>query len=80
MWAVNLLALMIIVYLVFHNGFNIFKKDDSDSSSERSNLIVFTDYGTGNQWIKSFTDTTLTPRLDKDGKQVNIYHNPIVKE
>lgn len=80
MWAVNLLALMIIGYLVFHNGFNIFKKDDSDSLTERSNLIVFTDYGTGNQWIKSFTDTTLTPRIDKDGRQVNIYFNPIIKE
>lgn len=79
LWAVNLLALTVFVYLVFHNGVNVFKYDDSDSESlkERSNLIVFVDYGTGNQYIKSLTDTVLTPRLDKDGKQVNIYTNKL---
>ena len=79
LWAVNLLALLVILMLVFHSGINIFKYDDSDNKQlkERSNLIVYTDYGTGNQYIKSFTDTKLTPRLDSDGKQINIYTNRI---
>lgn len=79
LWAVNLLAILIIITLVFHGGLNVFKYDNSDSKvlKKRSNLIVYTDYGTGNQYIKSFTDTSLSLRLDKDGEQVNIYFNKI---
>lgn len=79
LWAVNLLTITILIMLIFHNGINIFKYDDSDSKElkQRSNLIVYTDYGTGNQYIKSFTDTSLTPRVDSHGKQINIYTNKI---
>ena len=81
-WAVNALASLIIIILVFHSGLNVFKFDDSDSNelNRRSNLIIYTDFGTGNQYIKSFTDTSLTPRVDSEGKQVNIYTNKVVQK
>jgi len=65
------LVLLFVVITVF-NG-----KDDTDSKKERSGFILYTDYGTGNQYISTLLDFTgHKPRLDKDGKQVNIYTNP----
>ncbi|MDY6358454.1 MAG: hypothetical protein SPL73_05590 [Cyanobacteriota bacterium] len=39
---------------------------------KRSDLELHTDYGTGNQYLSTWTGF-LVPRLDKNGKQMNIY-------
>lgn len=49
-------------------------KDDTDKSLfTRSGLSLYTDYKTGYQYIKGGLFGSMTPRLDRDGRQVNIY-------
>lgn len=64
-----LLVLIILFGLSIINEF--IPRDDSDPrTGGRSGLSVFTDYLTGCQYLG--LRGTLTPRLDKNGKQVCI--------
>lgn len=45
------------------------KPDETDSATERSALKLYTDYGTGCQYIETRRGG-LSPRLDTDGKQI----------
>ena len=42
-------------------------RDDSDSPTQRSGMMILTDYGTGCQYLWR---NGLTPRMDANGKQV----------
>ena len=45
------------------------QKDSTDSKDERSQMSLFTDYGTGCQYLsKRFSG--LTPRMGADGQQI----------
>lgn len=49
--------------------------DDTDKDiSHKSDLKLHTDYGTGVQYLSTWTGY-MKPRLDKDGNIVNIYVN-----
>ena len=75
---VKILFVLLILWLLRDS----FKYDNTDSklNKKRSGFMLYTDYGTGNQYISTMLDFTgHKPRLDKDGKQVNIYTNPIKK-
>lgn len=62
--AVSLLAIMLSACTT---------RDDSDPPhGDVSGLTVYTDHLTGNQYLGSRSYGGITPRLDKDGKQVNI--------
>lgn len=54
--------------MVIGNWFSMAKRDDTDGK-DRSGLLLYTDYGTGCQYVGTMTGG-LTPRLDKDGKIV----------
>ncbi len=43
------------------------KRDETDSHDERSGLSIYTDYGTGVQYVATIQGG-LTVRVDKDGK------------
>jgi hypothetical protein len=62
----------LIVYVVV--GFLTMPYDDTDdrANKERSGLVLYTDHGTGCQYIKpgSLFGGGLTPRLDGDGRHV----------
>jgi Family of unknown function (DUF6440) len=47
-------------------------KDDSDPPDGRSGLVIYTDHLTGCQYLRagSVFSRDLTPRLDKQGKQI----------
>ncbi len=69
----QILAGLCIFYLLFMmahgSGFLGMGKDDSDSGSKRSGMMVMTDYKTGVQYLMSPLGG-LTPRLNEDGKPV----------
>jgi len=62
----------IVGWLLMIAGFvivSIFSpRDDTDSRSERSDMRLYTDHGTGCQYVKGGMFGGITPRLDKDGK------------
>ena len=45
---------------------------DNLAMEKRSGLKLYTDYGTGLQYIKGGLFGGMIPRLDKDGKHINI--------
>lgn len=45
-------------------------RDDTDSPKERSSMVLFTDHGTGCQYLSRAIFGGLTPRMDAYGKQV----------
>lgn len=59
----TVLIVMIIGHMLCFAG-----KDDTDRA-ERSGMILYTDYGTGCQYVSTILGG-ITPRLDKDGKPV----------
>ncbi len=61
------IAITIVVFFFFLSVFsNVFKKDDSDSEDERSNLTVYTDHATQLQYLSSWSGA-ITPRMNPDG-------------
>lgn len=59
------IAALMIIYNAFAGGFG---RDDTDEpNGKRSGMVVYTDYGTGIQYI-STTAGGLTVRVDQDGK------------
>lgn len=45
-----------------------FARDDTDSKDRRSGLCLFTDHGTGIQYLACSPFSGLTPRLGRDGR------------
>lgn len=73
-----LLVLIIVAYFIRQKFRLFFDDSDNKELGKDSGLIVYTDYGTGNQYISTIFDFTgHKPRLDHEGKQVNIYTNPL---
>lgn len=62
----SLAALLVLAGCSLHIGPT---KDDSDSESGYSEMVVRTDYKTGLQYLES-TQGGLTPRLNEDGTQM----------
>lgn len=48
---------------------NIVPRDDTDSATQRSNLRLYTDHGTGCQYVAKFWGSPV-PRMNAEGKQV----------
>lgn len=42
--------------------------DDTDLPGHRSRMVLFTDFGTGCQYLATHNAGALTPRLDESGK------------
>lgn len=62
-----LFIILVILQFIF------LSTDDTDKNfMRRSDLKLHTDYGTGNQYLSTWTGF-IVPRLDKNGKQMNIY-------
>ena len=64
-----------VLWLLFI-GYICYGRDiDSTDKSRftRSGLSLFTDYGTGLQYLRGGFFGTIIPRLDINGKQYNIY-------
>lgn len=59
LWVV---VLVWVTWLVVHRG-----KDDTDNKDKRSGLILYTDHGTGVQYVGTMWGS-ITPRLGQDGK------------
>jgi len=61
-------SIIALTYLLYFG----FKYDTSDDkiNKKRSGLIVYTDYGTGMQYLSTWSGT-LIPRLDVDGNHVS---------
>jgi len=62
--------LMVIQYTL--NQFNIgFDNSDNSIAHQRSNLVIYTDYKTGCQYLQGgFFGDNITPRMDENGKQI----------
>lgn len=61
----------IVIFFVIMFVFN--PKDSTDKSwLSRSGLVLYTDYGTGLQYLKGGLFGNLTPRLDGNGKHMSI--------
>ncbi len=45
-------------------------RDDTDSPERRSGLLLYTDFGTGCQYVKGGLFGGTTPRLDASGRQI----------
>lgn len=71
-----LIALAILIILSILSNCIRWRFDSTDDYrpdkvfGKRSGLYLYTDYGTGVQYIKSNWFGRLTPRLDKDGNVV----------
>lgn len=59
----------IVVFILLFWWAGHFERDDTDSKKERSGLVLYTDFGTGCQYVGTLFGG-ITPRLDKDGKPV----------
>lgn len=64
---VTFILVFFVVYLLTH--WNWGKRDDTDSATERSGLVLYTDHGTGVQYVGT-PFGAVTPRLGKDGKPI----------
>ena len=65
-----LVCILIVILLtnIFSGGF--LSTDDTDEpNGKRSNMILYTDYKTGCQYVGTVLGG-ITPRLDRDGKPV----------
>lgn len=60
---------LIVVAYVSHGG-NPLRRDATDGK-KRSGLVIYTDYGTGCQYVATMMGG-LSPRLDKNGKPICI--------
>jgi hypothetical protein len=66
---VNFLGTFIVIMVVLLAIKFGYKRDDTDSKDDRSGLVLYTDYGTGCQYVGTMFGG-ITPRLDADGKIV----------
>lgn len=69
----SLFVIFLIFYLSASNFSFSYDSTDDLKNKERSGIILYTDYGTGLQYIKFGIFEKARPRLDKNGKHINIY-------
>ena len=78
----DILTVLVFIYFIValyglvRGGFAPYDNTDNQETKERSSMHLYTDYGTGNQYLGTVF-SGLVPRVDARGKQVNIYSNPI---
>jgi hypothetical protein len=65
----NKLILMLLLFLTLA-GCNVGDDTDDRANNRTSGLVLYTDYGTGCQYLRAAADGGITPRLAADGKQV----------
>ena len=58
--------------LIYYTGFTGRDDTDSKATRERSGLSLYTDYGTGCQYIKGGLFGKITPRLNRNGEHICI--------
>lgn len=65
--AIIFILILLLVYKIFP-----LKYDSTDNweTQKRSGLVLYTDYGTGLQYIKGGPFGGITPRIGRDGKQM----------
>ena len=56
-----------IIIAVILNALRDFDDTDDAVNRKRSGFILYTDYGTGCQYLGRVSDRGITPRLDKNG-------------
>lgn len=59
------IVLSVVFKLVFDERYSL---DDTDTQSDRSGVVLRTDYGTGCQYLETMSGG-ITPRLNKSGRQ-----------
>lgn len=64
------LGAALLATLAACNVGNVGNDTDDRANNHRSGLILYTDYGTGCQYLRAATDGGITPRMDADHKQV----------
>ncbi len=74
----NAIVFIFMIYVFYYASFSYDDTDDKENK-KRSGIVLMTDYGTGNQWIKVGLFGKFQKRLDVNGNQVNIYSNPSSK-
>jgi hypothetical protein len=67
-----LLTIWIVGMILISNHNPVYDDTDNATTKERSGLILYTDYGTGLQYIGGGLFGDIIPRLDANGKHVNI--------
>lgn len=74
----SVFSLFGIVVLIYSLG-SLFEYDNTDDTAnrERSGLSLYTDYGTGVQYVKGGIFGGTAIRINRDGLPVNIYTNPV---
>ena len=73
---VSVLVLVLISIYGINHSMIAYDNTDNRTEKKRSNLSLYTDYGTGNQYLGTWI-SGIIPRIDASGKQVNIYSNPV---
>jgi hypothetical protein len=69
----SLLLIWIFGMVIIDNYFTPdYNSTDNITVKERSGLILYTDHGTGLQYISGGLFGNITPRLDANGKHMNI--------
>jgi hypothetical protein len=65
------LTVILVVALI---GLNFFlyaaPRDDTDSATERSGVVLVNDALTGCQYLRTLWPSSITPRMGADGKQI----------
>ncbi len=68
-FALIVLIVMILFPITYALGFGGRDTTDSTTSRKRSGMTLYTDHGTGCQYLKVGMFSNLTPRLNPDGTQ-----------
>lgn len=62
------LALVVLFALsLIDKWWPLYELDDTDAPGERSGLVLYTDAGTGCQYLRAGGGDSLIPRVDKNG-------------
>ena len=68
-----LVVMVSMLLAVVDKHFRDYDNTDDVKNKVRSGMILYTDYGTGNQYVKGGLFGSITPRLNSDGTVYNIY-------
>ena len=70
----SLITIVVIgIVIMLFSWLTPYDDTDDEASKERSGMVLFTDYGTGCQYVGTgqiWGNSSLTPRLDSNGNQV----------
>ena len=68
-YAVFAIFMFIQSAIILYNAIT-FEPDETNDGNRRSGMVMYTDYGTGCQYLKSGFFAAPTPRMNYDGKQI----------